>query len=164
MRDIVRSNAAYLEKIIRAMSGQKVAELEYKLARKEVYLNSANLSAAFQRMLSEPKNKQTSRSQLQQFVVLNHILFSNVATIAQSISRERGIYPPDLVLLAKKTYAKLNNSYKKLGSEQDLDRLVETSNDNGTPRPDDALMKEQLSFIHNVSRDIEKLSHQILLA
>ncbi|HEX8316551.1 MAG TPA: hypothetical protein VF609_16230, partial [Flavisolibacter sp.] len=162
MRGIVRANAAYLEKIIRAMSGEKVEELEYKLARKDVYLNSANLSAAFQRMLSEPKNKQSSRSQIQQFVVLNHILFSNIATIAKSITRDRGIYPAELLHLAKKTYGKLDASGVRLGSEEALPKLHDTANSNGISTTDDAFMKEQLRFIYNVSKDIEKLASSLV--
>ena len=158
MRDIVKSNAAYLEKIIRALSGQKVEELEYKLARRDVYLNSANLSAAFQRMLSEPKNKQGSRSQIQQFVVLNHLLFSNIANVAASITRDRGIYPAEIIQLSRNTYAKLNDSSKKLGKEDGLPKLIDSEHGSETLQGDDQLLKEQLNFIYNVSRDIEKLS------
>ena len=61
MQGILRANATYLAKTLEALTGQKVGMLEYKLARKDVYLNSANLSAAFQRMLSEPKSKQTAQ-------------------------------------------------------------------------------------------------------
>ncbi|HUC83141.1 MAG TPA: FUSC family membrane protein [Flavisolibacter sp.] len=162
MRDIVKSNAAYLEKVIRALSGQKVEELEYKLARKDVYLNSANLSAAFQRMLSEPKNKQSSRSQLQQFVVLNHILFSNIATIAQSISRERGSYPSELTNLAKKTYGKLADSYLAFRSNEELATLTDATTEESPAAPDDALIKEQLQFIYSVGKDIEKITRSFV--
>ena len=162
MQGIVEANASYLEKIIRAMSGQKVDELEYKLARKEVYLNSANLSAAFQRMLSEPKNKQGSRSHIQQFVVLNHILFSNIATIATSLSKERGVYPMELIQIAKKTYAKLEASKLKLGSERSNGSVEQTISEATISTTDDELMKEQLDFIYNVSRDIDKLATSLV--
>ncbi|HEY0039145.1 MAG TPA: FUSC family membrane protein, partial [Flavisolibacter sp.] len=162
MQGIVKANASYLEKIIRAMSGEKVEELEYKLARKEVYLNSANLSAAFQRMLSEPKNKQSSRSQVQQFVVLNHILFSNIATIATSLTKERNVYPSELIQLARKTYAKLDDSRKKLGSEEKEIIMSEGESEERMSTTDDALMKEQLGFIYNVSRDINKLAASLV--
>jgi uncharacterized membrane protein YccC len=157
MQGIVKANALYLQKIIQALSGEKISMLEYKLARKEVYLNSANLSAAFQRMLSEPESKQTSRSQVQQFVVLNHILFSNIATIATSLlGKDVKPYPPELVHLAKKTYTKLDESRKKLGDEEDLPALAEVSPVSGQISNGDSLMKEQLSFIYGVSKDIEK--------
>jgi hypothetical protein len=45
-----------------------VPMLDYKLARKEMYVSMANLSAAFQRMLSEPKSKQKNESALYNFL------------------------------------------------------------------------------------------------
>ncbi len=163
MQGILKSNALYLHKLIQSLSGEEVNLLEYKLARKEVYLNSANLSAAFQRMLSEPRNKQSSRSQVQQFVVLNHILFSNIATIATSLPlKEKRVYPADLVNLAKKAYYKLDESHKKLGDAEEMPNLTDVVNNEGLRTSDETLMKEQLSFIYKVSKDIDKLSNALM--
>ena len=46
-----------------------------------VFVTSANLGAAFDRMLSEPKNKQRNEKLIYEFVVLNHILSANIATL-----------------------------------------------------------------------------------
>lgn len=164
MQGIVRANASYLEKIIRALSGQKVDMLDYKLARREVYLNSANLSAAFQRMLSEPKSKQSSSSQVQQFVVLNHILFSNIATVATSLlEKEAKPHSADLLQLAKKTYARLNDSQKKFRSQEELPPLPEASElAPDSTNAGDELMQEQLRFIYGVSKDIDKISASLM--
>jgi uncharacterized membrane protein (TIGR01666 family) len=162
MQGIVRANALYLQKIIQALSGEKISMIEYKLARKEVYLNSANLSAAFQRMLSEPESKQSSRSQVQQFVVLNHILFSNIATIATSLlEKDVRPYSAELIHLAKKAYAKLDESRKTLGDEEQISPLTENIPLPSQTLPDNGLIQEQLNFIHNVSKDIEKISKTI---
>ena len=159
MRSIVKANATYLHKIIIAMSGQKVGMLEYKLARKEVYLASANLSAAFQRMLTEPKSKQTSQSQVQQFVVLNHILFSNIATIAKILlSAEAVSHQPELIALAKKAFQKLKDATKNFGEAEDLPLPREPKVLEVSLSRDEALLKEQLQFIYNISKDIEKIS------
>jgi uncharacterized membrane protein (TIGR01666 family) len=166
MKGIVKANAIYLQKIVLALSGHKVSMLEYKLARKDVYLNSANLSAAFQRMLSEPKSKQTSQSQVQQFVVLNHILFSNIATIATSlITHEAKPYHPEIVHLARKAFSKLADSVKKFGEEEETIGLPEeTSALPVKTAPDELLIREQLRFIYGVSKDIDKLSNALTSA
>jgi uncharacterized membrane protein YccC len=165
MRDIVRANMMYLQKIIQALSGHTVSLIEYKVARKEVYLHSANLSAAFQRMLSEPKSKQTSRSGLQQFVVLNHLFFSNIANMATTLlSKDRKDYPAELLHLAKSAYHKLDESRKKLGDEEEL-LLPEEKNTNAdTFMQDDELLKEQLQFIDKISRDIDKTATSLIEA
>jgi len=153
MEKMIEANAAYLQKIIEALSGKVVSMLEYKLARRDVYLHSANLSALFQRMLSEPKSKQTSETKVQQFVVLNHILFSNIATVATTLlAREPKIYTEEMLQLAKKTERNL------IGDKEELPREIKL---NPVQVPDisrdDIQMKEQLQFIYTVSNDINKL-------
>jgi len=163
MQGIIKANALYLQKIIHALMGEKISMLEYKLARKEVYLTSANLSASFQRMVSEPKSKQRPRSQVQQFVVLNHILFSNIATIATTLpAKENKTFPTELIQLAKKAYSKLEESSKKLGNEAELPKLPEAVNNVPISSSDEKLLSEQLQFIYNVSKDIDKISNVVI--
>jgi uncharacterized membrane protein (TIGR01666 family) len=164
MQGILKANAAYLQKIIDALSGKKPGMLEYKLARKDVYLNSANLSAAFQRMLSEPKSKQKKEKDVHQFVVLNHILFSNIANLATTLlSKDEKVYPAEFVHIAKKARRSLCESSRKLGD----DAVVNPSKD-GHPvyhetnlNSDDALMREQLNFINKLSADIDKTAKML---
>jgi uncharacterized membrane protein (TIGR01666 family) len=159
MRGILKANAAYLQKIIDALAGRKPSMLEYKLARKDVYLNSANLSAAFQRMLSEPKSKQKKEKDVHQFVVLNHILFSNIATLATTLlSKDERVHAPELIHIAKKARKNLCESSKRFGDDEALN-----STHDGHPmhqeailNSDDALMREQLNFINKLSADIDK--------
>ncbi len=165
LQGIVRANAAYLQKIIEALLGKKVNMLEYKLARKEVYVNSANLSAAFQRMLSEPKSKQKNEKDIHQFVVLNHILFSNIATVATTLlAKEPRVHAAELSLLARKALASLNESSKKFEDNSPVEApkaeatvVNETSMD-----ADDMLMKDQLNFICKISADIDKTTTAIM--
>jgi uncharacterized membrane protein (TIGR01666 family) len=163
MRDIIKANMMYLQKIIKALSGQPVSIIEYKVARREVYLHSANMSAAFQRMLSEPKSKQTSRSQLQQFVVLNHLFFSNIANMATILlSKDRRGYPPELLHLARKVYGKLDESRRKFGDEEELPLTEESIAAEITSMTDDNLVKEQLQFIYKISKDIDKTANALI--
>ena len=58
--------------------------MDYKLALENVYVETANLASAFQRMLNEPKSKQKGAPYIDEFVVLNQILFSYLASLASS--------------------------------------------------------------------------------
>jgi uncharacterized membrane protein (TIGR01666 family) len=163
MRDIVKANMLYLQKIIKALSGHTVSLIEYKVARKEVYLHSANLSAAFQRMLSEPKSKQSSQSLMQQFVVLNHIFFSNVANIATILlAKDRKDYPPELLHLSKKIYGKLDEARKKFDDDDEFILPEEAAKRESNRTADDDLLKEQLQFIYQLSKDIDKTASEII--
>jgi len=57
----------------------------YKLSRKEAFLETGNLSAAFQRMTQEPKSKQKELDQIYQLVVLNHSFLTSLASIGSYI-------------------------------------------------------------------------------
>jgi uncharacterized membrane protein YgaE (UPF0421/DUF939 family) len=163
MEGLLKANAAYLQKIIDALTGKKPGMLEYKLARKEVYLNTANLSAAFQRMLSEPKSKQKKEKDVHQFVVLNHILFSNIATIATTlVSADTRIYPPELTRIAKKAKTTLCESSKRFGGDGVIDTQRDYPNNNEVVlNNDDTLMLEQLRFISKLSTDIDKTTRKL---
>lgn len=163
LQGIIKANAAYLQKIIEALSGRKPTMLEYKLARKDVYLNSANLSAAFQRMLSEPKNKQKKEKDIHQFVVLNHILFSNIASVATTLlSKEERSYPAEMVHIAKKARNNLSESVKKTGSGDLIEKDGHGVKHAPTLNTDDALMREQLNFINKLSADINKTAKTLI--
>ena len=60
---------------------EKVKSPERQLARKNALVSLANLSDAFNRMLSEPKSQQKQIEKLHQFVVLNHRLIAHVSTL-----------------------------------------------------------------------------------
>ena len=70
MAGVLKANIHYLQKLADILCGKKNS-LEYNLARKEVFVSTANLSAAFHRMLSEPRSKQRNSREIYEFVVLN---------------------------------------------------------------------------------------------
>ena len=165
MRGIVRANTNYLQKIVEALGGYGINLLDYKLARKDVYLNSANLSATFQRMLSEPKSKQGAEKDIHQFVVLNHILFSNTANLSAAVfSKEKRTYPAELIAPGKKAVNKLNEVRKKLGDDTAIasEALKKSSPSGQIETADDLLVKKQLDFIYNLAGDLEKTTNAII--
>src|SRR6202012_5907817 len=119
LRDVIQANRAYLIRVAESIAGMAPGTIEYKLARKDVYVKSANLSAAFERMTSEPKSKQRNIKHIHKFVVLNHILSSYTSTVASEIT-VKGMHKatPETLKLVKKSIAVLNETNKKLGGER----------------------------------------------
>jgi uncharacterized membrane protein YccC len=78
---LLKANTLYLEKLLETTSGKPLNLTTYKLARKNVYIEQANLSAAFQRMLGEPSNKIAASENVYHFQMLNHILSANIASM-----------------------------------------------------------------------------------
>lgn len=118
MRDVVRANLRYLQQLADNLTGKPRELTEYKLARKEVYVSSANLAAAFQRMLSEPKSKRRNSEEVQQFVVLNHILSSNIATLTAAVTAaNRPARSAEQLRPVQQSIAALGHSLQKLDAE-----------------------------------------------
>ncbi len=167
LADVIYANVNYLVKIAESICGKPVGTIEYKLARKEVFVKSANLSAAFERMTSEPKSKQRKIKEVHKFVVLNHILSSYIATIASSISlKSLHKAPAENIKLLKRSIAVLNDCNKKLNGQ-----VVEFSTGKALPAvseetvplsADDVLLKEQLGFINRISNDIARVTENIV--
>ncbi len=169
LREMICANANYLVKIAESLSGKTVDTTEYKLARKDVYVKSGNLSAAFERMTSEPKSKQKNIKEIHKFVVLNHILSSYTATVAaEIIGKTVNNSQPDIIKSIKKSLAVLNDTSAKLGGQKadfNTEKSTQVSLDNKPELlvPDDSLLKEQLGFINKISADISRVSENILV-
>jgi uncharacterized membrane protein (TIGR01666 family) len=165
---VITANIKYLVKIAESITGKMVGIVEYKLVRKDVFVKSANLSAVFERMTSEPKSKQKSIKDVHKFVVLNHILSSYIATIAINIT-EKSLHKTaaENLKLLKRSIAVLNDCNKKLNqpviefnTPKAFTALADSSQKSTTA--DDILLKEQLGFINKISYDIAKVTENIL--
>lgn len=165
LRDTVHANVNYLVKIAESITGKTVTVTDYKLARKDIYVKSANLSAAFERMTSEPKSKQKKIREIHKFVVLTHILSSYLANLASSVS-EKNLHKtqPDNVRLIRKSINVLNDTNRKLGGRC-VDFVTEKTavlEEKRTPTANEVLLTEQLGFINKISYDIAKVTDNIL--
>ena len=160
LQNMLRANIQYLGRIADALNGKPIDLLQYKLARKEVYVASANLSAAFQRMLSEPKSKQTDETLVHQFVVFNHILLSNIATIITSLLRKPSTkHPEELSTLVCHSIRLMESDIKKLDGEH-----INTSTDRvplNKENYEDQQLSEQLNFIYKLTIEIDKTVEKI---
>jgi uncharacterized membrane protein (TIGR01666 family) len=82
MTAALTTNAGYFRDVAGAFLGRPVTVQQYKLSRKHAFVALANLSDAFSRMLSEPRQQQKKITELHQFVVASHMLTSHIATLA----------------------------------------------------------------------------------
>jgi len=163
MRKLLVANYNYLAEVAKTLTGNSLNVVEYKLARKEVYVQSANMASALQRMMSEPKNKQRDVREVNKFIVLNHTLTSYIATLIASIkSGETKQVNPQHVKTLRKALYQLCESIAKLNSDKDSFtevelRLAESTIKIAEDSFDNRLITEQLDFINTVSRDLLKI-------
>lgn len=161
MVKVLQANKNYLQQLAAYFSGNVHSLLEYKLVRKELYVSTANLSAAFQRMLSEPKSKQRNSQEIYEFVVLNHVLSSNIASLTASmVHMQPGMYTKEALLPVKKSITILQESLLQLDKDTIEELPVATTLPTAENKIDKQLT-EQLNFIYKVSGDIGKITQKI---
>ncbi|MDN3656963.1 FUSC family membrane protein [Ferruginibacter paludis] len=163
MISVLKANRDYLQQLLSFFSGKKPSAIEYKLVRKQLYISSANLSAAFQRMLSEPKSKQRSSQHIYEFVVLNHVLSSNIASLTASmINKEvEPVCSKEIVLPVKKSITILKQSLQQLDHTAEEEEITIPKTITSAANQTDKQLTEQLNFIYKVSGDIGKITTEI---
>ncbi|MGZ5244205.1 MAG: FUSC family membrane protein [Bacteroidia bacterium] len=167
MHNVLKDNIKYMHRLAEMIAGRNVNIADYKLARKDIYVSSANLSAAFQRMLSEPKNKQKNSTATHQFVVLNHTLTSNIATITSGFilkDKQKPAITGNLKPI-RQSLMLLYESMQMLDPAfEDKDLIHVESNmlpkDLHDMNAEEKLQAEQLEFIHKVSNDIKNVTER----
>lgn len=164
--EMIEANLAYYHQVSAYFFGQQYDKIPYKIIRKEVYVRSANLASAFQRMFSEPKSKQLSIKEVHKFSVLNHLMTSYIATLALYITEHCDDIQEfeKLQLVAMNTEKLMTEAMIILDSEdgvihQDL-RIISLKN---TFKNQEELMliSEQFIDIQKVAFDIYKISEKI---
>ncbi|MEP7108761.1 MAG: FUSC family membrane protein [Ferruginibacter sp.] len=163
MVSVLKANTSYLQKLTCFFSGNNISILEYKLARKELFVSTANLSAALNRMLSEPKNKQENAPEINEFVVLNNVLSSNIASLFSINIRKdqyaitKEIFQPlyRSFILLEESLLMMDKSYQPA--------IKETSSLASFPmrKQPDLQMKEHVDFIYKLAVDIRKVVQKI---
>jgi uncharacterized membrane protein (TIGR01666 family) len=162
MISVLKSNEAYLQQLASFFSGNKPSLIEYKLVRKQLYISTANLSAAFQRMLSEPKSKQRSSQHIYEFVVLNHVLSSNIASLTASmVNKKPVISSKEILLPVKKSITILKQSLQQLNHTASVEEMMPSKTLIVRENQSDKQLAEQLNFIYKVSGDIGKITTEI---
>lgn len=170
LKEALIANYHYLLKVANNLNGVPWDTLSHKLARKDMYVSSANLGGAFQRMLSEPKSKQHHIKELHQFMVLNHILSSYISTLVHSTHSMNSVvprahhiksirkslyslneiiqrYPPPHVTRLEEIGDYASNQIKKEGPEESYDSKI---------------LLEQLELVNQVVKDLSRVNDHLL--
>lgn len=163
-----------------------IAAAALQTTRKNALVALANLSEAFNRMLSEPKSQQKGIEKLHQFVVLSHSITSYISTLSWYIQSQKNTYPPEEFIYAAEDIKKYlhetvehlheqTESANQMIQKESLRKLNERADELLTKRKQElkqGLMEtetrkslfdlksivNQLNLIYNAAVDINKIS------
>ena len=165
MVSVLKANIIYLQKLKHLLTGNNISTIDYKLARKELYVSTANLSAAFKRMLSEPKNKQQHATEINEFLVLNNVFSANVASLftIKKINEESA-FSKEIIQPINRSITILTESLVLMNTFPETD--LHTANikpvSTSIILPDQQLI-EHVAFIFKLSVDIKRVVKKISL-
>lgn len=161
MKDVLIANYNYLYQVAQKLSGKTPDITTFKLVRKDVYVSSANLGSAFQRMLSEPKSKQQNIKEIHKFVVLNHMISSYTATLIMNLNQyESTIADNSHIKMIRKSLYSLSELIRAMGvtdfkeGEVNMPAIAVAPNRSN----DSKLLYEQLELVNKLIQDLQKLN------
>jgi uncharacterized membrane protein (TIGR01666 family) len=163
MSSVLQANIKYMYTLAILLRGEKKSLLDYKLIRKEIFVSTANLSGAFNRMLSEPKRKQRKGNEIYEFVVLNNVLSSNIAGLIDEVSANENIRDQkEALYYIKQCISKLSNSLLKLDKNYlPIDEKIKISESYKSPKKTDSQFLEQFDFVYKLANKINKTTIEI---
>ena len=156
--DMLQSNVHYLSKIVERSKNSQESQSAYRLARKALYVNSAHLTTAFQRMLSEPKSKQSQADILYRLVVVNNQLTSYLATLSYQLDANENLSAEQLKQL-RSIWFVLKETYEKVSGTE----LQDVFSHNATALENDLLHSEFLREVHQTAVSIRKTAIELTL-
>lgn len=163
MANVLKANIHFMEKLRDLFAGNKISSLDYKFVRKELFVSTANLASALHRMLSEPKNKQQHKNEIYEFVVLNNLLSSNVASLTSEMMQRQPAASKELIIPIESSIYSLQQSLKKLDQNYVSEKNLDYSN--ASFKPDRNLHNQwqsQLEFIQKLIFDIDKITNVLV--
>jgi uncharacterized membrane protein YccC len=188
MSKMVADNLQYFLEVVAAFLQGGVSKNQYKIARKNAFVSMANLSDALNRMLSEPKSKQKKAREAHQFVVANHMLTANIATLSLFIQKPpsseiRQVFAPVVATIStrlqtalahfqhagmaaneenKMAFRNLNDKLNELLQRRKME-LEKGIIDSETKKELSAFkpIADQFNFINKAATDIERLSNTL---
>jgi len=155
---------------LQIIAGKSPSVTEFKLARKEVYIATANMGSAFQRLITEPKSRQKDAKRINKFVVLNHIFSSFAVTVLNLVRQaDNSALTGEQVKLIRRTLYLLAQSIKAIEPDPDdpnddfKEIEVNIPGDldaNNLDSEEQRLITEQLQFIQRIASDLYRVIEQ----
>jgi len=159
MSEMIYNNILYLKSVINYKSNILKSQLDYRLARKEMYVSTSNLGSTFQRMLNEPKRKQQNVNEVNKFILLNNLFASNVASISFIMKEENPQFSEreireirKSINLMKESYTNFSKVLIQLDFGVNLNNSTEVNNN----------QLEICNDLVQIASEIKKLSAEII--
>jgi uncharacterized membrane protein YccC len=168
MRNLLIANYNYLVELLEIALGKEENITEYKLIRKEVYVNTANLASAFQRMITEPKSTQKNSKEVHSFIVFNHLLSSYTANLFTTIEKTNKDINGEPIKILRQLLSHLSQIIQQLHDESGKNtfkeksfQIPESALEDKVDNQEKKLIIEQLLYLKKILKDIDQILKEL---
>jgi uncharacterized membrane protein YccC len=163
MKKSLLANYSYFNTVITQLNTGNIPIQEYKMKRKDAIISLANLSDNFQRMLSDPENKQKKMEIVLQFVNTSHLITAYIASLSQYYATNKQFSEIDFDGWKKKIGSELQLAIAILNQDQSIFELKNSPNNEPEDEIlDKLLVKRKNEIIENEiydTRDPNRITH-----
>ena len=158
MGDMILRNFMYLKSLTTYRKDELATHIIYRVARKEMYVSSSNLSSAFQRMLNEPKRKRQYVNEANKFILLNNLFSSHVAALSYFV-RENEAFTEQQIRELRKIFHLMKEAYAHFEGE-----IIETESIEFSPVAEASPVHDEiLAKLVQVAGELKKLTASMTL-
>lgn len=174
MENSVKANRDFLNEISLYYQRKGKMPTTCKIARKDAFVETSNLNAAFQRMAQEPPSKQKNLDKIYEMVELNHVFLSSLSSLSSYIQQHPTTAASEQFIAATAQIDEQLEQVLKLLKEQErpyFDREVFVPKKLTSPKPDGAsderelqeahLIWEQMRWLDSLSKSMERLARSL---
>ncbi|NGP89778.1 FUSC family protein [Fodinibius halophilus] len=106
LRQSLKANKKYLDKVLSYLFRGKFDEKEYRLARKQAYVDMANLISSYHRLSGDPKSKQKGARLSYDLALLNYMILSATTSLGIFLQRhpKQQFHHPEFEIIGKGIY------------------------------------------------------------
>ena len=121
LKNVIKSNKNYLKEITSFYLQPEQDDTEYRLKRKQAFLDTTDLNASFQRFMHDPKSKQIHFSNYYELVLLNQALLSSMTSLGNYIqNHHKASLNEEFQVISDSIQQELMNIYHALAMDNDL--------------------------------------------
>lgn len=168
MRNLLIANYNYLVELLEISLGKEENITEYKLIRKEVYVNTANLASAFQRMITEPKSTQKNSKEVHSFIVFNHLLSSYTANLFTTVEKTNKDISGEPIKILRQLIIHLSQIIQQLQDPTSKDvfderriQIPDAALEDKSDSQEKKLIIEQLLYLKKTLKDIDQILKEL---
>lgn len=168
MRNLLIANYNYLVELLDTALGKEQNITEYKLIRKELYVNTANLASAFQRMITEPKSTQKNSKEVHSFIIFNHSLSSYTANLFTTVEKTNKDLNGEPIKILRQLLNHLSQIIQRLHDETSKNifeeknfEIPESALEDKADSQEKKLIIEQLLYLKKILNDIDRILNQL---